>query len=257
MSAAAARSDAWGARARDWAENEVQQLPTYEEAIRRAPVRPGDRVLDMGCGSGVFLRACVDAGAGAVAGVDASRGLIAIARERVPPAELVVGDMQSLPFADASFDVVAGFNSFFFAADMVAALREAGRVARRGAPVVIQVWGRGDRCDLRRMTVALRELRGARPDDGPALCAPGVLEGIAEAAGLRPREAFDLSYEIRERDAGTLVRRMLSPPPVAGAAAAMGEDVVRETILTSLAPFRRADGSYTLANEWHFLIAEA
>jgi hypothetical protein len=50
---------------------------------------------------------------------------------------------------------VAGFNSFFFAADMVAALREARRVAKAGAPVVIQVWGRPERCSLERMKHAV------------------------------------------------------------------------------------------------------
>ena len=60
----------------------------------------------------------------------------------MPEADLSVGDMQFLPSRTTRFDVVAGFNSFFFAADMVAALREAGRVGRsRAAPVVIQVWG--------------------------------------------------------------------------------------------------------------------
>ena len=42
----------WGSRARDWAANEEQQLPTYEAAIHRAGIEPGDRVLDIGCGSG-------------------------------------------------------------------------------------------------------------------------------------------------------------------------------------------------------------
>jgi len=49
--------------------------------------------------------------------------------------------MEDLPWEDDTFDLVTGFNSFFFATDMIAALREAGRVARPGAPVVIQVWG--------------------------------------------------------------------------------------------------------------------
>src|SRR5262245_2185208 len=128
----------WGARPEDWAANEDQQTPTYEAALERVELHPGDRVLDIGCGSGAFLRLAADRGA-SVAGLDASEALIEVARRRLPGAELEVGEMESLPFADDSFDLVTGFNSFFFAADIVAALREAGRVARPGAPVVIQV----------------------------------------------------------------------------------------------------------------------
>src|SRR5262245_998728 len=131
----------WGARAHDWAEDEEQQLPTYEAAIRRVGIGPGQHVLEVGCGSGVFLRAAADRGA-VVTGLDASDALGEIATGRVPEADIRVGDMQFLPFDDDSFDVVAGFNAFFFAADMVEALREARRVAKPGGPVVIQVWGR-------------------------------------------------------------------------------------------------------------------
>ena len=44
----------WGARPRDWAEIETQQRPTYDEAIRRVGIGAGQRVLDIGCGSGAF-----------------------------------------------------------------------------------------------------------------------------------------------------------------------------------------------------------
>jgi SAM-dependent methyltransferase len=87
----------WGARPQDWAANEEQQLPTYEPAIRRAGIGAGHRVLEEGCGSGVFLRAAADCGA-RVVGIDASAALIDLARARVPEAELSVGDMQFLPY---------------------------------------------------------------------------------------------------------------------------------------------------------------
>jgi ubiquinone/menaquinone biosynthesis C-methylase UbiE len=57
--------------------------------------------------------------------------------------------MEALPYEDDSFDLVTGFNSFFFATDIVAALREAGCVAKPGAPVVIQVWGPHERKNSR------------------------------------------------------------------------------------------------------------
>ncbi len=76
-----------------------------------------------------------------VYGLDASEALLALARTPVPEADLHLGDLEALPYEDDRFDVVAGFNSFFFAHDLVGALREAGRVAKPEAPVVIQVWG--------------------------------------------------------------------------------------------------------------------
>ena len=120
---------------------------SYEEALARAPGRPGDHVLDVGCGTGVFLRMCADRGATAT-GIDAAENLLEIARGRVPEADVRLGDLQTLPYADNSFDLVTGFTSFFFAEDIVAALQEAGRVARPGAPVVIQVVGRPEHCGL-------------------------------------------------------------------------------------------------------------
>ena len=64
-------------------------------------------------------------------------------------------DLQVLPYDDDTFDVVTGFTSFFFADDMVGALREAGRVARPGAPVVIQAFGRPEKCALEAVKLAV------------------------------------------------------------------------------------------------------
>jgi SAM-dependent methyltransferase len=186
----------WGAQPRAWAEDEEKQVPTYEEAIRRIGVAPGERVLDIGCGTGVFLRLVADHGAKPF-GLDASEALLEIAHERVPEADLQVGEMEQLPYHADSFDLVTGFNSFFFAADMVAALREARRVAKPGASVVIQVWGRPERCDLEAQKQVARRYAPSPPPDAPPppqLWEPGVLEGLASEAGLTPESAFDTSY---------------------------------------------------------------
>ena len=249
----------WNIHPQDWSVNEVQQLPTYEEAIRRIGVTSGQRVLEVGCGTGVFLRAAADRGA-AVHGLDASEALLAIARERVPEADLRRGDMQFLPYDDDSFDVVAGFNAFFFADDMVEALREAGRVARPGAPVVVQVWGHRDRCDLTAMKAALAPFMPAPPPGAPAapaLYEPGVLEQIAREADLTSDESFDLTWAYAYDTEDDMARAMLSPGPIVAAARAHGEAQVRAAIVGSLAPYRQRDGSYRLENEWHFLLARA
>ena len=248
----------WGSRSADWAATEKQQLPTYDEAIRRIGLEAGDFVLEVGCGTGVFLRAVVDRGAEAT-GLDASTALIELARTRVPEADLRVGDLQDLPFPDDSFDVVAGFNAFFFADDLVAALREAGRVAKPGCPVVIQVWGRHERCDLDAIKPLVRPyFPGYDPDAPPPpdLFAPGVLEGVVSAAGLTPKDAYDVSWAYVYEDDDALLRGLLAAGGV-GEAAGPNEDELRAGLLQALAPFRDGEGGYRLENEWHTLIATA
>jgi SAM-dependent methyltransferase len=249
----------WGTRAADWAAIEEQQRPTYEAALAHVGIQTGQRVLDVGCGTGVFLQLAAQRDA-QVWGVDASEPLLQIARTRVPAAQLHAGEMQSLPFEDDSFDLVCGFNAFFFAQDMVAALREAGRVARPDAPVVIQVFGAPQRCDLEAVKVVTRPFMPAPPPGAPvapALWRPGVLEQLAAAAGLRPRTAFDVSYAMEYPDARTLARRLVAPAGIAALAGPEREQEVRATIVQALAPQRRADGSYRLHNEFHYLVATA
>jgi len=213
----------------------------------------------VGCGSGVFLRTAADRGA-QVAGLDASEELAGLARRRVPEADVRVGDLQFLPHDDGSFDAVTGFNSFFFAADMIAALREAGRVARPGAAVVMQVWGRPERCELTAIMRAVGPLRPQPPPGAagpPELYAPGVLEGMAAEAGLTPESAHDLVYAFEYPDEETMLRLMLAPGAVVEAVEHSGEDAVRRTIAESLEPFRTPSGAYRLENEWHLLLARA
>src|SRR6266540_6746100 len=122
----------WGARPADWALSEDLQRPTYEAALERTGLAPGQRVLDVGCGAGAFLRLVAERG-GVPHGLDASEALIAFSRTRLPDADLRVGEMENLPWDDDTFDLVTGFNAFFFADDMVAALRASGPGARRSS----------------------------------------------------------------------------------------------------------------------------
>lgn len=249
----------WGSRPADWAATEEQQLPTYEDAIARLGIGVGSHVLEVGCGSGVFLRAAADRGA-EVSGLDASPALVDLARARVPEADLRVGDLQLLPYEDGSFEFVAGFNAFFFADDMVAALREAGRVARPGGQVLVQVWGAHGRCDLDVVKPIVRPFfPGYDPaaPPPPDLAAPGALEGLATAAGLTPSTSFDVRWAYAYEDAEALLRGMLAAGGVGDAAGPAREDELRAALLEALAPFRAAAGGYRLENEWHTLVATA
>ena len=259
MSSAERWGPLWGARPADWALCEDQQAPTYEEALRRVGPISGRQVLDIGCGVGAFLRLVADRGARAH-GIDASQALLELARERVPEAELRVGDMEALPYADDTFDLVCGFNAFFFAGDIVTALREAGRVARPGAPVVIQVWGPHERNDLEAVKQIIRPFMPPRPAGAPAepdYARPGVLEGLAAEAGLEPAETFDVAWAYAFADEETLRRALVAPAGIAALVGPAAEGQVKDAIAAGLAEHRNGSGSYLLHNVFHALIARA
>src|SRR6201993_2050168 len=166
----------WGARPADWALSEDLQTPTYEEALRRVALAPGQRVLDVGCGVGSFLQLVAGRGAQPF-GLDASEALIEFARPRLPAAEFRVGEMEALPYDDDTFDLVTGFNAFFFADDFLAALREAGRGAKTRAPGGVGRGGPGR--ETRRAgrdpgvgTARAQRPRGDEGDRAPVLPAP-------------------------------------------------------------------------------------
>jgi SAM-dependent methyltransferase len=249
----------WGARPDDWALSEDQQIPSYEEALARVGLEQDQIVLDIGCGAGAFLRLVAARGARPF-GLDASNALIDLARKRVPDADLRVGEMEALPYEDDTFDLVTGFTSFFFAHDIVAALREAGRVAKPGAPVVIQVWGPHERRELEAMMAIAHPYLPPRPADAPPepeYWKPGVLEDLATSAGLTPERAFDLTWAYEYPDDETLGRAMMAPAGIATLVGREREDEVRAAIVEGLAPYRTPDGGYRLSNEFHFLIARA
>lgn len=249
----------WGSRPEDWALSEDQQAPTYEEALRRVGVETGDAVLDIGCGVGAFLLLAADRGA-VCAGIDAAEELIAFARERLPEADFRVGEMEALPWDDDTFDLVTGFNSFFFADDMVAALREAGRVAKRGAPIVIQVWGAHERCELEAMKQVARPFLPPRPDDAPDdpdLSRPGALHALALEAGLTPETEFATTWAFEYPDAETLGRALVAVAGLAVLAGPEREQELRDAIVAGLGPYRTPRGGYRLSNEYRYLIARA
>ena len=248
----------WGDRPQAWARSEQQQTPVYERTLEFLPVGSGTRVLDVGCGTGVFLELCAQRGA-TLTGLDAAESLLALARTRVVDADLRLGDLQSLPFDDDSFDVVTGFTSFFFADDMVAALREARRVARPGAPVAIQVFGAPERCDLEAMKAAVAAFRPPAPGgEAPeAYWRPGLAEALATRAGLVVERAFDCTWPYVYGDDEALLDAMLAAGGAGAIAGPEREPELRAAILRALAHCRRPDGSYRVSNEWHVVITRA
>ena len=107
-------------------------------------LRSDDDLLDVGCGSGVFLEH-VAPQVRSVAGLDASEIQVGMARERLGDritggtAEVVLGDAEALPWDDGRFDAVASLNCLKFVADPDRALAEMHRVLRAGGRVALLV----------------------------------------------------------------------------------------------------------------------
>ncbi len=122
-------------------------IPVSTELLRAATLRRDERVLDVGCGTGLIARRAAEAVGdhGAVAGIDVAADMIEIA-ESLPvddgaPIEWHQGDAASLPFPDGSFDVALCQMSLMFVEDRPAALREMHRVLVPGGRVLISTPG--------------------------------------------------------------------------------------------------------------------
>ena len=141
-----------------------------------AGIQPGNRVLDVACGTGVLAREAVSrvGGEGSVAGVDASRGMLGVATRLAPRIDWREGTAESLPFDDGTFDVVASQFGLMFFEDRSRALREMMRVLRPGGRVAVAVWESLERSEAYPIEVDLLErIAGRRAAD--ALRAPFVL----------------------------------------------------------------------------------
>jgi ubiquinone/menaquinone biosynthesis C-methylase UbiE len=112
------------------------------QTLVRLSIQPGDRVLDVGCGTGVLLAGLAESCPGArLVGIDPVPEMLAIARRRVPAhVELREGRAERIPAADGSFDLVVSCNMLHYVGDPSSALREMTRVLRPGGRVLITDW---------------------------------------------------------------------------------------------------------------------
>ena len=99
-------------------------------------VKPGERVLDLAAGTGASSAPLVQAGAD-VWSLDRSEGMVAVGRARHPEIVFAVGDGETLPFADGSFDAVTVSFGLRNMTHPVAVLRELARVTAEGGRLVI------------------------------------------------------------------------------------------------------------------------
>lgn len=156
-----------------------------EPVATAAGIGPGERVLDVGCGTGVTARAAAQRTrpGGHVTGIDRNTGMLATARRLATGIEWCEGRAEALPFGDGEFDAVTCQFGLMFFDDRAAALAEMWRVLKPGGRLAVAVWDALETSPgYAAMVGLLRRMFGAEVAD--ALRAPFVLGDKAELAEL-------------------------------------------------------------------------
>lgn len=131
-----------------WTTGDFGQIARYEPAsgadlVHRLGIGPGDRVLDVACGTGNVALAAARAGASAT-GLDFAPNLLAQARATAKAEGLAIrfdeGDAEDLPYGDGVFDIVASAFGVMFAPRPERAAAELARVCRPGGRIALLAW---------------------------------------------------------------------------------------------------------------------
>ena len=129
---------------------QAQLKPAHDAMLELARLRPGERVLDVACGTGlVTFRAAQAVRGGEVVGTDISGEMVAIAACRARAGARVRferADAEDLPYLDGTFDVALCGLGLMYVPDAVRALREMRRVLRADGRAAVAVWGARRAC---------------------------------------------------------------------------------------------------------------
>lgn len=259
MGSQAMQAKLWGQQPKDWA---TIQEPTvkscYEYALDFIKLKPTDKLLDIGCGTGYFIGLAAKSGAN-ITGFDATAPFIEEAKRHNPSVQFVTGEMEELPFADNTFDVVTGFNFFQYAADVKNALNEAKRVLKDGGKLVAMIWGEKEDCEATSYLKAIGSLLPPPPPGAPgpfALTENHLLETILKEMGLKVQNSTDVVSIWDYPDVETAMKGLLSAGPAAKAIENSGYEKTYQTTLEAARPYIQSNGHIVYKNKFRVVIAE-
>ena len=229
--------------------------PFTSALFEAAGLRPGQRVLDVGCGSGATtIAAALQVGpGGAVTGVDVSPPLLDLARRRAARAgasiEYIEGDAQTYPFPPDAFDALISRNGLMFFDDPVAAFRNlAGTLEPTGRIAFLAPQGPQRNEWIMAAAAAAAQHVGMPPGIGPdqpgpfALSDPDRIRSILEQGGFADITLDEVVHPIRVgEDMEDVIRFILSMPFAQGLLASAPPEKAEAAIEA----MRAALGSYT------------
>ncbi len=234
--------------------------PAQRQLLEWADLRPGQRVLDVACGTGLVTVEAARAigAAGEVLGTDLSDVMVAATqdaaeREGVTNLETRRADAEELPGSDEAFDAVLCALGLMYVPDPMRAVREMHRVLRPGGRAVAAVWGRRDRCGWAEIFPVVD--RRVSSEVCPVffhLGGEGSLEHAFRDAGFSDVEGVRIPTVLRHASADDACGAAFAGGPVAMAYARFDEQTRAEAhkeYLDSIAPYR--DGlTYAIPGEF-------
>ena len=192
--------DVWDAIAPTY-ESEIARrfLPCTIGCMKRMALAPGERVLDLGCGTGSLVLQSANAVGtrGHVTAVDVSEEMLDIARRRAYSSHttnitFLEGGAEKIPVRDALHNVLVASLSLMFVLDKAAAAREIARVLAPGGRMVAAVWAAPERCDVVRFQKTIGSFAPEPPVKGVG---PGSISDPAKFLGLLASHGIDARVE--------------------------------------------------------------
>ena len=261
-----------GPTARFWADHDDWYdalLAGHGEALFEAATpRPGEHVLDIGCGCGsttLLAARAVAAGDGTALGVDISQAMIDRAHSRaaeagVENARFELGDLESMELEPARFDLAISRYGVMFFGDHVAAFANIRSAMRPGGRLAFTCWA--DRSGNEHWTVPFDALAPhlglappvARPDGPFALADPDYVRTLLDRAGWRGVQINRLQVPLRVgADADAAVAFEVSDPETSQDLAAADPAAAARAVADLRAAFaarQRPDGVWLAADAW-------
>lgn len=243
-----------------------------QDLVTLATLKPGERILDVACGTGTVTRhaALAVGSTGEVTGLDINDGMLSMARTVPPPAGASityrVGSAMAIPFPQATFDVVLCQHGFEFFPDRNQSLQEMSRVLTAEGRLGLRVWGALEHQAFHMAVLAALDRHLWDGQDGPSRTVFAQPFSLWDAEELR---ALVVDADFRDIDVrvSTVPIRLeadhadilgyLSALPIGSEIAAMEETVrsaMLNDILTALYPFVDGEG-LVIPAESHVVLA--
>lgn len=214
--------------------------PWARNLLTRTDLKPGNRLLDLACGTGIVARLAAEEGVPVIGG-DINPGMLAVATDRAEGLHVVFqqADAQALPFEDGSFDALICQQGLQFFPDRTVAIAECLRVLRPGGRAVFCTARSLDENPLMRSqvaafgshlgedtTMAIRAVCGFTDSD--------EMRALFEHAGFSPVKIEKVVLDLVAPDGRAFIDGMMKSTPVADRIAAMerpARDALREAML--------------------------